>query len=60
MNDLSNLKGQEKYKYVQDNFDDIAQRYNLFNDISTFFLHRIWKKKIIKLIKQEKKLILKL
>ena len=55
MKDLSNLKGQEKHKYVQDNFDDIAQKYNLFNDISTFFLHRIWKKKIIKFIEQEKK-----
>ena len=59
MKNLSDLQGNEKYQYIHDNFNDIATSYNLFNDLSTFFLHRLWKRKIIKIIEQTKKKNLK-
>lgn len=33
----------EKAEYVQKNFNAIAARYDLFNDLNSFFLHRRWK-----------------
>jgi len=35
---------EEKADYVQRNFDEIAFRYDAFNDLATFGLHRRWKK----------------
>lgn len=34
--------------YIQSNFDSIAPRYDRFNDVATFGLHRLWKKKAIR------------
>ena len=39
---------QEKSKYVESKFGEIAQKYDLFNDIITFGLHRYWKKFMVK------------
>lgn len=33
--------------YVERNFDDIAGRYDRFNDLATFGLHRLWKQKTL-------------
>lgn len=40
-----------KAEYVKDNFDIIASKYDLFNDLSSLYLHRLWKKRIIDIIK---------
>ncbi len=37
---------EKKPEYVQSNFDGIARAYDRFNDWNTFFLHRVWKKKL--------------
>lgn len=39
---------QEKSKYVEENFGKIAKKYDFFNDIITFGLHRYWKKVVVK------------
>ncbi len=38
---------EDKPAYVQENFNQIAERYDLFNDAITFGMHRVWKKKTI-------------
>ena len=35
---------EKKSEYVETKFDEIAQRYDLFNDLITFGMHRYWKK----------------
>ena len=35
---------EEKSVYVEQMFNKIAQKYDLFNDIITFGMHRQWKK----------------
>ena len=37
-----------KSKYIEEKFDVIAKKYDLFNDIITFRMHRIWKKFMVK------------
>lgn len=44
----SNLKAE----FVRTNFDVIASKYDLFNDLNSFFLHRHWKNSIIFLIQK--------
>lgn len=39
---------QEKARYIQKNFDEIAARYDLFNDLFTFGMHRLWKRRTIR------------
>jgi len=39
---------QEKSKYVESKFGKIAKKYDLFNDIISFGLHRYWKKFMVK------------
>jgi len=39
---------QEKSKYIESKFGVIAKKYDLFNDIITFGLHRHWKKFMVK------------
>lgn len=39
---------QEKSEYVESKFGKIAKKYDLFNDIITFGLHRYWKKFMVK------------
>ncbi|MDT8447879.1 MAG: bifunctional demethylmenaquinone methyltransferase/2-methoxy-6-polyprenyl-1,4-benzoquinol methylase UbiE [bacterium] len=36
-------QGQEKYDYVQSKFTEIAQKYDVFNDLITQGFHRYWK-----------------
>jgi demethylmenaquinone methyltransferase/2-methoxy-6-polyprenyl-1,4-benzoquinol methylase len=40
--------GNEKSAYVQDRFSVIAGRYDLFNDIITQWMHRYWKRFLVK------------
>ena len=37
-------KTEEKSVYVEQMFNKIAQKYDLFNDIITFGMHRQWKR----------------
>ena len=39
-----------KPKYIQEKFEGIAKKYDLFNDIITFGMHRYWKKILVKKI----------
>lgn len=41
-------KGQEKSAYVQSRFSVIAGRYDLFNDVITQWMHRYWKRFLVK------------
>lgn len=41
-----------KAEYVKKNFDIISRKYDLFNDLNSFFLHRVWKNEIIKCIRK--------
>lgn len=41
--------GQEKYDYVQSKFTEIAQKYDLFNDLITQGFHRYWKNRVVAL-----------
>ncbi len=45
---------EKKEEFIKNNFDEIAINYDKFNDIFTFGMHRIWKKKLLKLLKVEK------
>jgi demethylmenaquinone methyltransferase/2-methoxy-6-polyprenyl-1,4-benzoquinol methylase len=42
----------EKANFVQTNFNVIAKKYDLFNDLNSFFLHRYWKNEIIHFIEK--------
>ena len=44
----------EKPKYIEEKFGKIAEKYDLFNDLITFGLHRYWKKFLVKKIKVKK------
>lgn len=39
--------GEEKKKYVEDMFNDISRRYDLFNTLSSMCIDRYWRKKLI-------------
>ena len=41
----------QKTKKVQDVFSNVAKNYDLMNDLMSFGTHRLWKKKIIQLMK---------
>lgn len=52
---------EKKPEFVRDNFNKIASQYDRFNDWNSFFLHRIWKNRLVKLLRaQQPKLILDL
>ena len=38
----------EKSNYVEEKFDEIAQKYDRFNDVITFGMHRYWKKFVVR------------
>lgn len=40
----------EKAEFVRQNFDIISGKYDLFNDLNTFFMHRLWKNKVAGLV----------
>ncbi len=46
---------EKKAEFVQENFDIISSKYDLFNDLNSFFLHRVWKNSIIDFIKKNYK-----
>lgn len=46
---------EKKSEYVQTNFNQIAGKYDLFNDLNSFFLHRVWKNSIIGEIRKNSK-----
>lgn len=52
MNDFKMPEANAKAEFVRTNFDVIASKYDLFNDLNSFFLHRHWKNSIIRKIKQ--------
>lgn len=43
-------KSEEKADFVRSNFNQIAKKYDLFNDLNSFGLHRIWKNSITKIV----------
>ncbi len=43
-------KSEEKADFVRSNFNNIAKKYDLFNDLNSFGLHRIWKNSIAKIV----------
>lgn len=44
---------EQKSSFVKENFEKIASKYDLFNDLNSFFLHRSWKNNLVKILKQE-------
>ena len=38
----------EKSRYVEQKFDEIAQKYDRFNDLITFGMHRYWKRFVVR------------
>ena len=38
---------EEKSSYLEQKFDEIAQKYDQFNDLITFGMHRHWKKFVV-------------
>ncbi len=50
MNDFQMPGKGEKAEFVRTNFDIISGKYDLFNDLNTFFLHRLWKNKVASLV----------
>ena len=43
----ANSQVREKSDYVQDMFSDIAPKYDFFNDVISFGMHRGWKKFVV-------------
>jgi demethylmenaquinone methyltransferase/2-methoxy-6-polyprenyl-1,4-benzoquinol methylase len=43
--------GQQRAAKVNDLFASIARRYDLLNDLQSFGLHRLWKRRVVKLAK---------
>lgn len=41
--------GEQRASKVQSLFDRIARRYDLINDLQSFGLHRVWKRRVLKL-----------
>ncbi len=37
----------QRAEYVRENFDRIARSYDRFNDLATFGLHRLWKRRLL-------------
>ena len=50
MTDFKMPEAEVKAEFVRTNFDVIASKYDLFNDLNSFFLHRYWKNSIVNLI----------
>ncbi|EQA36077.1 ubiquinone/menaquinone biosynthesis methyltransferase [Leptospira inadai serovar Lyme str. 10] len=43
---------ESKALFVKQNFDTISARYDRFNDWNSFFLHRLWKNRLVKEIEE--------
>ena len=50
MTDFKMPSKDEKAEFVRKNFDIISGKYDLFNDINTFYMHRLWKNKVASLV----------
>ncbi|TGK33887.1 ubiquinone/menaquinone biosynthesis methyltransferase [Leptospira gomenensis] len=37
-----------KAGFVRENFDRIARKYDLFNDLNSFLMHRLWKNRLVR------------
>lgn len=46
-------EAEKKARFVRENFDIIARKYDRFNDLNSFFLHRHWKNTVIKILNQQ-------
>jgi demethylmenaquinone methyltransferase / 2-methoxy-6-polyprenyl-1,4-benzoquinol methylase len=55
MNDFQMPGKDEKAEFVRTNFDIISGKYDLFNDLNTFFLHRLWKNTVASLVESSNK-----
>ncbi|MDX1957184.1 MAG: ubiquinone/menaquinone biosynthesis methyltransferase [Leptospiraceae bacterium] len=55
MSDFQMPSVEKKAEFVRTNFDIIASKYDLFNDLNSFFLHRLWKNQIPELIRSKLK-----
>ena len=61
LNNLKYLDKSKKEKFVSQIFSNVADNYDLMNDLMSFGLHRSWKKKMVSLIKvNEKSIVLDL
>ena len=49
-----NFRKNNKTNIIKKLFNDVSQKYDLMNDIMSFGLHRIWKRDLIKLVKERK------
>src|SRR5580704_10104841 len=45
--------GEQRAAKVNDLFASIARRYDLLNDLQSFGLHRLWKRRVVKFAKVE-------
>jgi demethylmenaquinone methyltransferase / 2-methoxy-6-polyprenyl-1,4-benzoquinol methylase len=50
MTDFKMPNQEEKPEFVRENFEKIASRYDIFNDWNSFFLHRSWKNRLVKIL----------
>lgn len=50
MNDFEMPAPEKKADFVKENFDVISEKYDLFNDLNSFFLHRVWKNQVAKTV----------
>ena len=41
-----------KAEYVKNNFNVIARKYDIFNDLNSFFMHRLWKNKMAEIVEE--------
>ena len=46
----SKVRQSQKTKMVQDVFTEVTEKYDLMNNLMSFGVHRIWKKKLIQLM----------
>ena len=49
-----NIINTNKKLVIKELFDDVSNKYDLMNDLMSFGLHRIWKKSLIRNLKNEK------
>ncbi|WCL47534.1 ubiquinone/menaquinone biosynthesis methyltransferase [Leptospira sp. GIMC2001] len=52
---------ESKSSFVKENFEKIASKYDLFNDLNSGFLHKVWKNELVRYLdKQDCRIILDL
>ena len=61
LNNFKYLDKSKKEKFVSQTFSNVADNYDLMNDIMSFGLHRSWKKKLLSFMDiNEKSIVLDL